>query len=170
MNDLENYLPSIYWGWEAKDLLKKPGIIAGFGVLGLGIPFIGFLFWYAVWAVLIKYLISEQKTKKIKAILQVYSTTYTEDQLNDLYKNNITEFNRLFKLSSDEFFRKYVQEQADHKKAQELIIELQKRIQSMEMRLTIMMEKQNKYNREIELLKEEIKFYEENLNIWKQAA
>ena len=73
-------------------------------------------------------------------------------------------------LASDEWFRKYIQEQTNHKLAQELIVTMQVRISEMQQRLEFMMNREGKYAEEIVLLKEDIKVYEDILLNWKTKA
>jgi succinate dehydrogenase flavin-adding protein (antitoxin of CptAB toxin-antitoxin module) len=179
-----DYIPSEGWMQDAKHLLKNPKVLGSIGILGLPmvplgvlltplIPFsflVGPFIWYPVWLILIKYFIDEQKKKKIRAIMDGFAGRYNEDQLNEMYVNNKQEFNRLFKLSSDEFFNKFIQEQADHKKAQEIIVLMQQRIVDMKGRLDYMKKREDKHKSEIEMLRDEIRTYEEILDDWKRKA
>ena len=171
----ENYLPSIYWTKDPKDSLKR--IIAKIGlkefliIIGYMVfPPLGLLVGPVLWYTVIKYILKEQKDKKIQAVLDVYPNRYTKRDLELLYEDNKQEFTRLFKLSSDEFFRKYVNEQADHKKAQEIIRELQKRIYSMQERIRTLSEGEQKHKDDIEKLKNEISVYEDIFNNWRKKA
>jgi hypothetical protein len=172
----EDFFPESSWMGNAKDLIKKPTVLAA---LGISAPLLIFSpvfvifspFWQSIiWGMLIKHFLEIQKQKKIKAVLNSFSGKYTEDDLLNLYKNDRKEFNRLYKLASDEFFRKYIKEQADHKKAQEIIKILQTRIEEMKQRLRFMEEKGKKYREDIEKLKEDINLYETILSGWKQEA
>lgn len=111
----------------------------------------------------------EQKKQK-KAILETFSGKYNSVQLDRLIKNNKKEFRRLYKLSSDEFFRRYIKEQADHVKAQELIVELQRRIDRMNARLVILEKRNWKNKNEIQYLRHDIQMYEEICNSWQRVS
>jgi chaperonin cofactor prefoldin len=186
MSNLESFfLPSAEWGNDLKSHLKNPttyGAIAGAGIalgplgaaaglmaapLGLfAAPLLMGPLNYVLWAFLVKYFLKKDKEKKVNAILEVYGHKYSKNELNNLYESNKTEFNRLYKLASDEFFRKYVEEQKDHRKAQDLITQLHKRIEDMKVRLSTLEEKHHKYNEEISQLRDEIDMYEEIFQQW----
>lgn len=162
---------------DARQLIKDPKVLGALASIGIvGIPILPILifgpFWwvYALWAFLIKPFVELQRKKKIRAIMEGFPGRYNEHELDAMSRDNRQEFNRLFKLASDEFFRKYVQEQADHKKVQILVIELQKRIEAMRERVAAMEKKEGKHREEIEILKEEIKIYEETFNSWQGKA
>lgn len=160
---IENLLLKNTWIGNPKELLKDASNLAKLlEIIVPGPPPV-----WAVWAVLIKPIIEQQKTQKIKAIMDANPNKYSEEELNLLYKNNRPEFIRLFKLASDKSFRKYVREQADHKKAQDLILKMQERISEMNQGLEYMKTKEKNYGSDIALLKEEIKTYEDILSTWK---
>jgi hypothetical protein len=175
---IENFLPVEHWGSNVKDLLKSPSFVAGVtaalgptalvaGPLVLLGPLV---FNSVIIAVLVEYFFHSQKIKKIKAILDTFENQYSEDYLEILYVTDRQEFHRLFRLASDATFRKYIREQGDHKKAQEIIIKMQQRINEMQIRLDSLTQKESKHKEDIALLKEEINVYEEIFNNWKKAA
>lgn len=108
------------------------------------------------------YLVKE-KNRKIKAILNIYSNKYSETQLQELFVTNKKEFNSLYKLASNEFFREYIKEQTEHKKAQEIIVRLQTEIENLKSILKKLNQNAEKHSEEIEYLKQEINGYEEIL-------
>jgi len=178
---IDYFLPSSSWGKSMRSLIFTPSIfsvISGAGVLGiLTGPFGlfmaimgGGLLYYAILAIIIAVLIEWNRDKKIKAILEVYGIRYTEDQLKNMYKEDRKEFNKLYKLASDEFFRRYIEEQANHKKAQEMIVTMQKRINDMYEKYNNLKEKEDKHQKEITELKNEIELYEEILRNWKDMG
>lgn len=175
------FLPSSSWGKSMRALIFTPSIfsvISGAGVLGIISGPIGLilalmsggLLYYVVLAIIIAVLIKRNRDKKFKAILEVYGNRYTEEQLKSMYEENRKEFNRLYKLSSDEFFRKYIEEQENHKKAQEMIVTMQKRINDMYEKYNKLKEKEEKHHKEIKELKNEIELYEDILKNWKNVG
>jgi len=187
---IEDFLPNDSWMADPKTALNKfkgfrnvagaAGIGAGVGAViqaaAIGgvffVPGIGLLvpLLFPMWAILIKVFVEQQKAKKISAIMNGYPDKYTKEQLNSLYDQNKEEFNLIFVRASDEWFRKYIQEQTNHKLAQELIVKMQERISEMQKRLEIMRTREGKYAEEIALLKEDIKVYDEILLNWKTKA
>jgi len=167
------FLPVEHWGSSVKSLLKNPKILAavtaslGPGIFAgpLLIPFLSPILTMVV-GIIVVHLYKEQKCKKIKAIQETWPGKYSDEDLEQLYENDREEFNRLFKLASDRFFREYIKEQSDHKKAQELIIKMQERINAMQDKLETLMKKESKHRDEIEQLKEDIRVYEDISNSW----
>lgn len=153
-------------------------VISGAGVIGilsgpLGLFMAlmsGGLLYYVVLAIIITILIKRNRDKKIKAILEVYKNRYAEEQLKNMYEENRKEFNRLYKLASDEFFRKYIEEQANHKKAQDMITTMQTRINDMYEKYNKLKGKEEKHQKEITELKNEIELYEDILLNWKNTG
>ncbi|MBE2226868.1 MAG: hypothetical protein IAE93_05985 [Ignavibacteria bacterium] len=181
MMNTELFLPDKNWSKGMKSLIFTPtifSVIAGAGILGVftgpfGLFFAlsgGGLLYYLVLALIIELLIKYNRDKKIKAILEVYEKRYTEMDLKQMYKDNRKELNRLYKLASDEFFRKYIEEQANHKKAQELIVMLQKSINDMKLKLDKLLEKEEKHKKEIDELNNEINEYEDILKSWNEIG
>ena len=179
--DTQLFLPDDRWGDDWKKLLKDPKSLAVLGAGGLvlapfaplvfplgllGFPLLnGSLGW-----LLIAHFAKGQRKKKIQAILSVFGSQYDEAQLDWMADKDSREFNRLFKLASDDFFRKYVQEQAGHRKAQQLIRDLQSRIDSMRERMQSLERKASKHQGEILQLKQDIEVYEQVFESWQKAA
>lgn len=167
------FLPVEHWSSPVKSLLKNPKILAVVTAgLGPGI-FLGPIFLPSILSmvvgIIVVYFTKEQKCKKIKAIQETWPGKYSEEYLEQLYENDRREFNRLFTLASDQFFREYIKEQSDHKKAQELIMKMQERINAMQEKMETLMKKESKHRNEIEQLKEDIHVYEEIFNSWGRA-
>jgi hypothetical protein len=173
--NIEDYLPSEHWMSNAKDLIKNHKLVAGFGAIGLAsfvmpVSLILFPSGPSVTWVAIKLILDLQRDLKIKAIMDAFPGKYSHLQLSEMHKRNRSEFNRLFKLASDEFFRKYVQEQEEHLKAQQLIVNMQKRIDKMRQHLEVVQRKESRHRTEIEMLKVELQIYEDVLGSWQRKA
>ena len=182
VNDL--FLPSDDWGKPLKEALRGPGVIAALTSGGIIVGSLALvatpllipsilllpLLQMPIWYWLVSMYLKKQLFKKIDAILNSFPGKYTRETLETLSIENPKELNRLYKLASDEFFRKFVQEQANHKKAQELIVLLQQRIEIMKDRCKELEKKAKTYDKRISALEEEIQLFEEILSKWKKAA
>jgi len=179
--NINYFLPDKNWSKDLKFLIFSPQIfllIISTGLIGsisgpiaLTIAIAGGgVIYYVVISIIIVALLKYNRDKKIKAIIQTYGDKYSEEELKDIYKNDKSEFNRIFKLASDEFFRNYIEEQANHKKAQELIKTLQNRINDMSKKYSKLKENEKKHIDEINELKNEIELYEDILANWKKEG
>ncbi|MFH1810004.1 MAG: hypothetical protein ABIJ09_14760 [Pseudomonadota bacterium] len=177
----ELFLPSTEWGEGHKYFLKQPKfllLLAGLGLPAIASGPLGLIagpllvgpVYFLLLSKIIVWLIQREREKEKRAIQEAFPGKYSEAELEDLRENNPKEFKRLYKLASDEFFRKYVEEQAEHKKAQELIQQLQERLNMMRERLTKLEKKEEKHKKEIDELREHVKMYEDIFNQWKKAA
>lgn len=110
--------------------------------------------------------IHKQKRMKIQAIL----SAIPDHSAEKLWGLDSKELNHLYRLASDVFFKKYSQEQAGHRKAQELIREMQARIEHMRARMAELEKKQDKHEHDIRLLREEIENFEKILSNWTRQA
>jgi len=173
--NLDLFLPDKSWTSDGKKLIKEPKVIASLVAIGiitgpfslLVLP--GILFSPTIlWGYLAFYIIKKQKEKKIKAILSAFGNQYSEEQLNNLYSENYNEFKRLYLLASNESFRKYIKEQSEHKKAQEIIIRLQNQINEMREKLNLLLAKEKKNQKAIAELQKEIELYDEMLKQWEK--
>jgi len=170
----ELFLPDKYWMLDIKEALKEPKILAALaaaGIIGAGVspilPIVPPLY-YLIIVGLIKWYSGRQVRKRISAVQDSFDGKYTEKQLEELAAKNPKELKRLFKLSSDEFFKNYIQEQTEHRKAQNLIKTQQQRIDGMRSMLTKIMQKDEKNKERITQLTDEIAIYEDVLTGWRK--
>lgn len=180
---VELFLPSDEWKNSLKRALTNPGVLAGLGAAGILtgplaimslpilLPMLAFspLIQMSVWSWLIAKYMERQRKMKVEAILKTFGDKYSKAELERLGKENRKELNRLYKLASDEFFRKFIKEQGDHKKAQELIVKLQQRIDAMKARYAKLEKSARETDERLRELEEEIRMFEENLAQWKKA-
>ena len=106
--------------------LGAAGILTGGGLSMFALPILlpaimlSPVLQISIWWWLIARYLEKQRMMKVDAILKTFGSQYSRIELERLAKEDRKELNRLYKLASNEFFQKYVKEQADHKKAQEL--------------------------------------------------
>lgn len=184
MVDLELFFPEDDWDKDAsyfRSIWRSGAFGAGAVEAALGYrasPIVGFwaIPFYLVFVqptiivATVQSLLERQKEKKIRAVMSAFGDEYTFEHLNDLFTEDRSEFNRLYRLASDEFFREYFKEQADHLKAQELITRLQAQIDHMREKLSNLEKKFKKPADIIDQLTEEIATYEEIVANWAKAA
>jgi hypothetical protein len=107
---------------------------------------------------------AKSRDKIIDTILEVYEDSYTREELETMYVEDRNEFNRIFKLASDEFFRRLVNEQKNPKKAQQAIKMLHQKIEKMEQIIALLEKNLDKNQNIIDELKNDINIYEEIFN------
>jgi len=178
-------LPQEQWSTNFRTALRDPRNIALFVAAGLltgtaavALPFsvlLGpiFLLLPLHWALvgfLVRIYLKMQRENKIAAIMKHMPGRFTKNQLEEIADRDADELNRLFKLASDEFFRRYIEEQRDHKKAQQLILELHERISHMRQRIQELEQDTSRNAQMIRQLRSEIIAYEEILSSWKTKA
>jgi hypothetical protein len=156
----EDFLPFKGWNSPAKQVIKE-NALRGFTFIRMT-P----LTRYVVWAKLIRVMVERQRDKRIRAIMEVFPNCHNESQLKHLHATNRPEFDRLFKLASEEFFHKFLMERGGPILARQSVNTLQKRLTEMGQRIEFMEVKVYTHAGPLHDLEQEAELYKEVYNEW----
>ena len=110
----------------------------------------------------------DRRLKKMDQIEKVFPGKYQPGELGKIWNENRPEFDRIYRLALDEWFRKYLEEQNDHRKAQQLIVDLEKKIRALKIGYDALMRNEEKHEKEIALLKDELRVLQEIAKDWQE--